>query len=524
MGITLQVLFFLTALIVAIGTATVAAAVVVLPYIHPLVDRRFLLLALLVVALAGHRRAWAKPSWWILAPLIVGVLLLPVMTVTAGFGEFDLLAAFHHIRFGMIGADYGIVIRALKPLTATIVIYVLCLYWIANLLRLPDKTYFFGAVFIAAINPLSVNLSGMAMTPRIPNDLAERVHAPAITAPDAPADMLLIYIEGLDRDFAIEERFGDIYEGLHTLDPEALSFTRVRQVHGTSWSLAGIVASHCGLPLLPNGLRNMYKWGSQEKFLDDHACLSDALKGIGYQTSYVMGGALGFGGIDIFLKDHSYDTLIGRDEMFAMYDQDTIDRASAVRRLDDELTLDAAMGAYQSMAANPEPLLLTVLTYGPHGKSGTLSRNCTDDGQSYETEDIRATVRCTINNVRTFLTAWEQQRRDRPALVVVMSDHLNHLWLYDSEQAQEFRSNSMYAIGYDMPDVPRGVTNDREGSVLDVYPTILSLLGVTEDNHAGLGVSLVDSSQTLLEEKGYYRVNRELSRNYDLQQVIWGSD
>ena len=520
----MQAFFVFIAVTVAAAIAFVAGLVVIIPFVYPLVDRQLLAAALFTVVVAGHWRAWAKPSWWILAPLLVGFLLLPIMTVTAGFGEFDLLAAAHHIQFGMMGADMGIVIRALKPLVGAILIYVLCLYWIANLLRMPQRIYFFGAVLIATINPLSINVMNMVLTPRVENDLTTRVHKPVDSSPDVPADVLLIYIEGLDREFANETKYGDIYAGLESLRPTAIEFTQVKQVYGTSWSLAGIVASHCGLPLLPNGLRNMYKWDNQQQFLGDHDCLSDVLQNNGYQTAYVMGGVIEFGGIDMFLRAHGYDQILGRDQLRLLYGQETIDRAWAVRRLDDEMTLDTAMNVYRDMAAEPDPMLLTILTYGPHGKSGTMSRNCSVDGQAYETENIRATVRCNIENVRAFLSEWEELRRDRPALVVVMSDHLNHLWLQESEKAHEHRSNSFFVMGYDMPDVPRGVTNNRSGSMLDVYPTILSLLGMIQDGRAGLGVSLVGEAPTLLEEKGYYRVNRELNRNYELQQLIWGSD
>ncbi|WP_162197145.1 sulfatase-like hydrolase/transferase [Loktanella sp. S4079] len=481
-------------------------------------------IGLIAIGAAGYPNAWRRPSYWVMVPLIVGLLIMPALTVTAGFGEFDLLAAVHHLSFGMVGADYGIIIRALRPLVSVLLVYVVCVYWLSNLLQMSFKGYYFAALLIAMINPLSINAMNMVMTPRVENDLAVRVHDPGVEMNGVAPDVLLIYLEGLDREFLDRSRFGDSYDGIAELAPQGLTFTQIKQVEGTGWSLAGIVASHCGLPLLPNGLRNMYRWGDQEAFLGDHRCLSDVMSEVGYQTAYIMGGVIEFGGIDLFIKSHGYDTAIGRDQLAERYSEERLELGAAVRRYDDALTLDTAKDIYQEMAPIDDPLLLTILTYGPHGKSGTVASNCSQTGRAYETEDLTETVRCTIQNVRSFLSWWESVRRDRPALVLLVSDHLNHLWLYDSEEAQEGRSNTFFAMGYDLPHIPRGEVNDRLGSMMDVFPTILSMAGIISDGRGGLGVSLVDEGPTLLEQRGYYRINRELNRNYDLQQVIWGSD
>jgi phosphoglycerol transferase len=80
---------------------------------------------------------------------------------------------------------------------------------------------------------------------------------------------------------------------------------------GTNWSIAGMVASLCSVPLKPYYGNNM---GSKSRFLPSLTCLGDILKAQGYEQYFITGPKLKFSGMDTFYLDHGYDVTIGRDE------------------------------------------------------------------------------------------------------------------------------------------------------------------------------------------------------------------
>lgn len=505
------------------GCIFLGAALIAAPFMHPLVDWSVVLLTVFVMGIASERRVLTRPTLSILMPAIVAVCALPSMLVMAGFAKFDVYAVVHHIQFGMMDADLGIVLRNLAPLIAAICIFILGLYVVKNTFAWGDRIYWYGAVLVATINPLTINLFEIMKAPNYDSDLSERIQPPTVLSPGSRADVVLVYLEGLDRSFANRNAFGDIYMPLEVLGEQGLTFTGVRQVQGTGWSLAGLVATQCGLPLVPNGLRNFYKFEMQTAFLADHLCLTDVLADQGYSNTLIVGGSIGFGGQDHFLASHQFDGLMGKQAISDMFDEETIKRATAARNLDDQLVFDVALDIYADLVSKPEPFAMTVETIGPHGDSGTLSRNCTADGQAVETGDLHATVSCTLSNMTRFLDGLRELRNNRPTLVVIMSDHLNHAWPKEFHVAQGGRTNTVMMLGLDMPDVGEGITIDRPASMIDVYPTILTLLGQGGlDARAGLGVSLLGSAPTLVEEKGFVRLNHELTRNYELSQAVWG--
>ena len=505
---------------VAIGTVIITA-----PFYHLLIDWRIVFVSVVVAAILGGRRAMAKPTKGIVYPILIGVLVLPSMLVVAGFAKFDVYAVLHHLQFGMMDADLGIVLRSLVPLISALCLFVLGLYWLKNLLGLTDRVYWYGSVLIATINPLTINLFEIVKTPSFDDDLSRRIAAPAVILPQSRPDIVVVYLEGLDRSFADRSVFGDLYAPLERLGEDGIVFTQVKQIIGTSWSLAGLVATQCGLPLLPNGLRNFYSFQDQTAFIDDHPCLSDILADQGYHNVHVMGGAVAFGGQDHFLRTHQFQTVQDKQNISAMFDAQTVARATAARNLDDQMVFDVALRTYEKLVDDPRPIGMVVTTIGPHGDSGVLARNCTDTGQAIETGDLSATARCTISNTMSFLQGLKAARNNRPTLLVVMSDHLNHAWPNETRHPHGGRSNTVIMSGLDMPDVATNLRIDRPASMIDVYPTIVTLLGMTDaTSFGGLGVSMLGDAPTLVEEKGFVRLNQELTRNFDLSRAIWGDN
>lgn len=62
----------------------------------------------------------------------------------------------------------------------------------------------------------------------------------------------------------------------------------------------------------------------------------------------------------------------------------------------------------------------------------------------------------------------------------------------------------------------------RAATTMDIFPTLLEAMGYgLKDHRANLGVSLLSDRPTLSEKLGLRRLDRALSLNNDLQNMLW---
>ena len=84
---------------------------------------------------------------------------------------------------------------------------------------------------------------------------------------------------------------------------------------GTEWTVAGIVASQCGIPILPIGLLKENDHLKLGKFLHKKTCVSDIFHKNNYENIFLLGHQSKFGGLDIFLESHNYK-IYNKSNMF----------------------------------------------------------------------------------------------------------------------------------------------------------------------------------------------------------------
>mgnify|MGYP000402742859 CR=1 FL=1 len=119
--------------------------------------------------------------------------------------------------------------------------------------------------------------------------------APSFRA--APKNIVLIYAEGLEQLYMDQEIFGDIVPRIRGLAGQSRQYTNVYQVRGATTTIAGIVASQCGFPLLVSThLASNSTMTAFEKPFENERCLADILLDSGYATVYLGGAPLAFAG------------------------------------------------------------------------------------------------------------------------------------------------------------------------------------------------------------------------------------
>lgn len=124
---------------------------------------------------------------------------------------------------------------------------------------------------------------------------------------------MYIYGESLERTYFDNDAFPDLTPELGKLKSEGLDFSNTAQLPGTDYTIAGMVASQCGIPLFAPFEGNAS--ASVSSFFPQNICLGDILKNSGYENYFVQGANLRFAGKDVFLKSHGFDHLYGAEEL-----------------------------------------------------------------------------------------------------------------------------------------------------------------------------------------------------------------
>ncbi|TGB66234.1 hypothetical protein C9E90_13820, partial [Salmonella enterica subsp. enterica serovar Enteritidis] len=92
------------------------------------------------------------------------------------------------------------------------------------------------------------------------------------------------YGESLERTYFDNDAFPNLTPELGALKNEGLDFSHTMQLPGTDYTIAGMVASQCGIPLFAPFEGNAS--ASVSSFFPQNICLGDILKNSGYQNYF----------------------------------------------------------------------------------------------------------------------------------------------------------------------------------------------------------------------------------------------
>lgn len=498
--------FRLLSTLCLLGAICLASLIILVPSTgadKPGFTALFLLIAGLILLGRSEPPKGRWAFWYLVLP--VAALLLPMIGVVRAFRRLDMVSLLFHTQADFAGAGLeGLGKEVLQAVLLTLTL-ISALYGLARLWALRKRGIAGLALFLLAINPLTIAVIKLALIPKPDSDLAERLTEPIPAArPDQPIDLVMIYIEGTDRQFADKAVWGESYAPLQAVADHGVAFTQVGQIVGTGWSLAGVVATQCGVPVVPRGLLYNTNFEELDDFKPGVRCLGDVLAGHGYHSAFVYGAKERFAGTDKLFKTHGFDLMIGRETLERQFGREELDKALIGWMLDDQMVLDAADRLHAEMAAEDAPYALVVETVGPHGANNFISRRCNSDGRSGFSGDLKLALDCTIGDVAATVTKMQSRqaalRASRPLLVVLLSDHLNHAAARPQTGQAYLGANTVIMAG---AGLPKGVVVDKAGSMIDVLPTVLHAMELIQPPYvSGLGVSLLTDQPTLVKRFG----------------------
>jgi hypothetical protein len=340
-------------------------------------------------------------------------------------------------------------------------------------------------------NPTSVDVGRYLARQHLTAQQTEGFVDPEILArPVTRKNLIVVYLESLERSYFDETVFPGLIEDLRPIEAKGQSFTGLGQSIGAGFTIGGMVASQCGVPLIISGSENSMQ---VSRFMTGATCLGDLLKAEGYRTEY-LGGSLGeFAGKGSFYESHGFDEVTGLEDLKPqLANPDYLGPWG----LQDDTLFGLARDRIDTLAAGPDPFAMVMLTLDTHHPDGhaNTNRSCQDVSYGDGSNAMLTSIKCADRLAAEFVEDLLASPVAKDTVIVLASDHLAMVNGATSQLAKVERNNFFVILN---PGA-KPETIARKGSTLDIGPTIMAALGY-DVPQIGFGVNLLGPASTLAE-------------------------
>ncbi|WP_024554519.1 phosphatidylglycerol--membrane-oligosaccharide glycerophosphotransferase [Franconibacter helveticus 513] len=440
-----------------------------------------------------------RNTWWFIATLVVlGLFVILNITLYAsnyftGDGIND--AVLYTLTNSLTGAG---VTKYILPAAGLIVVLVgvfSLLAWVLRRRRHPHHLGYSLLALVLALASVDASPAFRQITELVKSqtrdgdpDFATYYKEPNRTIPDPQLNLVYIYGESLERTYFDEQAFPQLAPELSALKNEGVDFSKTMQLPGTDYTIAGMVASQCGIPLFAPFEGNAS--ASMSSFFPQNICLGDILKNSGYENYFMQGANLRFAGKDVFLKSHGFDHLYGAEELKSVVEDPAYRNDWGFY---DDTVLDQVWKKYEALSSAGKRFSLFALTVDTHHPDGFVSRTCQRKSYAFDGKPNQSfsAVSCSQEHIAALINKIKASPYFKNTVIVVSSDHLamnNTAYKYLSKQDRE---NLFFVLRGDKPQ--QDVVAVKR-STMDNGATVLDILG--GDNFIGLGRSSL-SGQSL---------------------------
>lgn len=337
-----------------------------------------------------------------------------------------------------------------------------------------------------------------------------------ITAAAQPKNLILIFAESLERDFARDDIFA---ENLipHLSAEKGLSFRGYESLSGTGWTIAAQFAALCGIPLKDYHANDMK---SAAAFFPNAVCVPDVLKKSGYTNAFFKGASLQFSGTEKLLVSHNFDIAQGWKEFIWEHSVKPEQWQNGWGLTDKEF-LQLFKRKLTELSEQKKPFFAVGETVDTHFDTdcprGTMTEYC-----PVKYKDMRDVIKCADTNLSDFINWYRKQSFAQNTVLVILGDHpmmQSNIQKYINTLDRRETYNIIIGEGIKPATVTKIFTQ------VDWAPTLLELTGhiisESDKRQFGLGVSLLSNNKSIAEKYGIQKVNAEMykrSKLYDFLQ------
>lgn len=335
-----------------------------------------------------------------------------------------------------------------------------------------------------------------------------------ITFPNEKRNLITIYLESMETTMMSEVNGGawgyPVIPELEKLALENINFSNTENLGGmlpavgTTWTVAGLVATTAGIPLrIPVGGNNYIS----DNLLSGAVTLGDILHEEGYNSKFIFGSDAMYGGrYQYFTKHGNYKifdvaTAIERDYM--------TEEDKVFWGFEDENLFEWAKEELLDLASQEEPFNYGLLTVNTHFPDGWLE-NEAEEAFPTQYENVHAH---SSKQVASFIDWLQEQDFYENTTVVLVGDHLS---MQPKEYYNARISDNFIRVVFNTfmnSAIDPKQEKLREFTSLDIFPSILASIGAEIEGDAlGLGVNLFSDKSSLAEKYGIERLNEELNK------------
>jgi phosphoglycerol transferase len=287
-----------------------------------------------------------------------------------------------------------------------------------------------------------------------------------------PKNLIFLYLESVEQLYFDELLYPELLPNLQALKAANHDYTNVKQVGITGFTIAGIVASQCGVPL---NIRREYGEVSNTALatlnrpLEGYICLGDILKAYNYSTVMYKGASLSFSGTRNFLDYHGFSETKGAADW-------DLELPSADRTgwgIYDDTLFDLAFNRISQLYNDERPFALSLVTLDTHHPNGHASKSCPK--YTYSDDTMLDALHCTDYLVGKFVEKLRQNNILDDTVLVIFSDHLamrNTQWELLKKHKEERRLTFIVVSGEEKREFNKAATH------FDITPTTLDYLGI----------------------------------------------
>lgn len=422
-------------------------------------------------------------------------------------------AVFYHLFNSTQGTSfedlYPKIELAIPFIIASLILIIGCFLFKKNKIKKVNNekaNYFFvfSLILILAM-PFSRNISSSIFYTLLPQGNADRVsleYKNLNSNINKKQNYVFIYAESLEKSF--ENLNGKNYlPELSKIANNYAQFTNIVQPTngGFGWTMAGMVNTQCGVPLV---MAQGNTGGNTANFLPKANCVASWLKNNGYRTHFIRGSNKQFAGADKFFSQHGWS----RQDDLSFFIENKIAGPEKISGwgVHDDVLLDYAWDKYLNLSNARQPFILSLLTVGTHAPDGNTLAICDNKIEKEQEVKMLSAVRCADYLISNFIKKIINSEHFDNTIIVLVSDHLmmrnSASQLLDANSSE--RRNNFIVIKKGL----NSYKNDKPGSLIDVWPTVLEISGIKESS-LGFGVSLLSKN-----ESSFYK-NLSIDNAYD---------
>ncbi|MEH6557755.1 MAG: sulfatase-like hydrolase/transferase [Oceanicoccus sp.] len=313
-----------------------------------------------------------------------------------------------------------------------------------------------------------------------------RVESPEIVVQpleNKPRNLIFLYLESVEQLYFDQQLYPGLLPNLSKLRQQAHSFTNLSQVEGTGFTMGGIVASQCAVPI--NSYRGLgssnTSLASMKRPLPDYICLGDILEAYGYSRVMYKGASLSFSGAGNFFSAHGFDNAKGKE-----YWQENLGEVAATGwGIYDDTLFQQALAEIETLQSENTPFAFSLVTLDTHHPDGHASASC--PRYSYSSDTMLNAIHCTDYLVYKFVDDLKRRGILDNTVLVVFSDHL----AMRNTQWDILRANSKKRkLSFFIVAQENAAVFEQPATHFDVAPTVLDYLGIPGYSVLNAGVSL----------------------------------